>query len=197
MNISPPACPPVPTEQELLHSGRYYEVNIESLRPQEIVIVYVQNHPYNHTDPPGPYIRCMRILGNPSGPGRIRWCQPDNDDAFVESLITYVVDQGFRFFKRDEAKNFRTFLEEQNKFHSEHDNKIKDDNANYALRNLGSKIGDFLQPKDKSADPRGGKKYKRTKRTNRSKKMKKKTRKYRRKNTRHIRMKYKKNYMYL
>ena len=41
MNISHPAFPPLPNYTQLLNSGLYYEVNIESLLPQEIVILYI------------------------------------------------------------------------------------------------------------------------------------------------------------
>jgi len=175
MNITQPACPPIPNYIQLLNSGLYYEVNIESLLPQENVILYIHDHPS------GPYTSCIHILENPSSPGRIRWRQSNQLDASVESNISYILSEGFRFFKRYDEKHFKQFLEEQDKFHKEHDNKINDDKKNNALRNLAPNIVEFLQIQK----PHGGRKYQRSKRTKRTKRTKRRKGSKKTKRTKH------------
>jgi len=54
-----PACPPIPTLDELLHSGNFIEVNVVELVPEETVILYdpaVPNENYQ--------IMCVLILTN-------------------------------------------------------------------------------------------------------------------------------------
>jgi hypothetical protein len=183
MSISPPACPPLPTTvAELL--THYEEVPIESLQPQEIVIVYSPS-----SNPDG-QISCMQILENPSSPGRIRY-RRINTQSNAESLITHLVSNGIRFFKRDDTyENFNKFLDEQKTFNEKNDRTLDTKNKSFDI--LGKHISSFFkQPlPNPPGGVRGGKKYKRTNRTKKFKKKNiKKNKKTQKKKTRYFRIK--------
>jgi hypothetical protein len=183
MSISPPACPPLPTLDELL--THYEEVPIESLQPQEIVIVYSPN-----SNPDG-QISCMQILENPSSPGRIRYRRFNQVQGNTESLITHLVSNGIRYFKRDDTyENFNKFLDEQKTFNEKNDRTLDTKNKSFDI--LGKHISSFLkQPlPNPPGGVRGGKKYKRTNRTKKFKKKNiKKNKKTQKKKTRYFRIK--------
>jgi cytidylate kinase len=62
MNISSNEILPLPDEDELLHGKRYYQVDIENLKPQDLVIKYNRNNRNQEW---------IEILENPSEPGFI------------------------------------------------------------------------------------------------------------------------------
>jgi len=178
MSISPPACPPLPTTVEELLT-HYEEVPIESLQPQEIVIAYSPNSTVDQ-------ISCKQIL-EPSSPGRIRYRRFDQVQGYTESLITYLVSNGIRFFKRDDSyEKFNKFLDEQKTFNEKNDRTLDTKNKSFDI--LGKHISSFF--KQPPGDVRGGKKYKRTNRTKKFKKKNiKKNKKTQKKKTRYFRIK--------
>ena len=179
MNIAPPACPPLPTVDELL--TQHEEVPIVSLQPQEIVILYSPN------SNPDSQILCIQILENPSSPGRIRYRRINQVQGNSETLITHLVSNGIRFFRADNSyEKFNKFLDEQKIFNEKNDRPL--DNKKKSFDILGQHISSFLP----RAPPHviGGKKYKRTNRTKKFKKKNiKKNKKTQKKKTRYFRIK--------
>lgn len=97
------SCPPLPTVNQLF-TNEYYEVNIDDLVPEEIVIAYNANHPDN------PYMSCVQILENEVEPGRIK-IRPDlNLNSTATSFKPYMTSIGFRYFRKNERHNFDTFM---------------------------------------------------------------------------------------
>lgn len=60
-----PACPPIPTLEELFNSGNFIEVNVNNLESGETVVLSLAN---------GMVIQCMEIIdvNNPNGTIRYR-----------------------------------------------------------------------------------------------------------------------------
>ncbi len=67
-----PACPPIPTRDELLHSGNFIKVDRNNLVPNETVVLSLMN---------GMAIQCMEIvaLNNPVGTIRYRLNGQNNE----------------------------------------------------------------------------------------------------------------------
>ena len=108
------SCPPLPTVNQLF-TNEYYEVNIDDLVPEEIVIAYNANHPNN------PYMACVQILENEVEPGMIK-IRPDlNLNSTATSFKPYMTSIGFRYFRKNERHNFDRFMDLYTKMNEKYD----------------------------------------------------------------------------
>jgi hypothetical protein len=174
MNTVNPACPPIPSLDELLHSGNFIEVNVNHLIPEELVII--QN---------GEDLNCVQIIANsPSQNGDIRYSNYDSNGTTVTSQISknYLIEIGRRFHRKNPRKEYdditkkmgvriRNYPETQNLTLGE---------TIFTNKGLSDIIGSYLGP---PTSGKGG----RRKRAG----TKRRTRKNKRKSTRRIRRKYK------
>jgi hypothetical protein len=83
-----PACPPIPTRDELFNSGDFFEVDRNDLVPNETVVLSLMN---------GMVIQCMEIvaLNNPVGTIRYRL----NGMEWLQQINEFAPPQ-VRFFKK-------------------------------------------------------------------------------------------------
>lgn len=181
MNTINPACPPIPTLDELLNSGNFIEVNILQLEVGETVIKY---------DPvildPNYQIRCVEILINspedePNDEFGFRYIS--EPEVGIARTVWRRWIRNTRFFRKiNHRKDFdditkkmevriRNYPEEQ---------RLTIGEKVMANREISDHIGQFLGP------PTSGKGGRRKRRLTR------RTRKNKRKSTRRIRRKYKK-----
>lgn len=165
-----PACPPIPTRDELLHSGNFIKVDRNNLVPNETVVLSLMN---------GMAIQCMEIvaLNNPVGTIRYRLNGQNNE---WQQQINEFTPPHARFFRK---KNHRKEFDDMTK---KMDVRIRNYPENqqltsaetiFANKGLSDNIGKFL------GSPPSGKGGRR--KTRRSRKNK-------RKSTRRIQRKYKK-----
>ena len=184
MNTINPACPPIPTLDELLNSGNFIEVNATQLEVGETVILYDSDVPDQNYQ-----IMCVLILTN----------RPENapNDVFgfrylsgayphLNNIYTTMNRRWLRkrrFFRKvNHRKDFDDItkkMEVRIRNYPE-DQKITSEETIFANKGLSDHIAQFLGP---PTSGKGGRR--KTKRTRR-------TRKNKRKSTRRVRRKYKK-----
>ncbi len=169
-----PACPPIPTRDELLHSGNFIEVNINNLVPNETVVLSLMN---------GMVIRCMEIvaLNNPIGTIIYRM----NDMEFQQQINDFAPPNTRFFRKKNHRKHFDDITKKMEvRIRNYPENRqLTLGETIFANKGLSDNIGKFLGP------PPSGKGGRR--RTRRSRR----TRKNKRKGTRRINRKYNKKYL--
>lgn len=158
-----PACPPIPTLQEL-QSNKFVQVDVNELVPNEFVIRRF-----------GENIACIEIISNtndPNGYIKLRY----SEDNEVESLKPYIPN-GTQFYRRvNPRKNFDEFSKKMNARITEYpmDKPVTKFEQIIGNRGLSDNIGQFLGP---TISRKGGRR--KTKRTRRTQKNKRKTRKHR------------------
>lgn len=174
-----PACPPLPfDEDELLNSGLYYEVDIESLIPDEVVIRY---NPYAVDSQEK--IICIQILDVLSSWRELIWHNfPEEIITPSTSNIDFAIYIGYRFFRKRELSESKKYLKEREistgevikvpNFHSTSGfvNDSDDDTVNYSDDDIANKETNLLKPA-----AHGGKKYKKTKRVKKTRNRKRKS----------------------
>ena len=169
MNTVNPACPPIPSLDELLHSGNFIEVNVNHLIPEELVII--QN---------GEDLNCVQIIANsPTPNGDIKYSNYDSNGTTVTSEISknYLIEIERRFHRKNPRKEFDEFtkkMEERIRNYPEN-RQLTLGETIFANKGLSDNIGKFLGP---STSGKGGRRKTRAK-------------KNKRKSTRRIRRKYK------
>ena len=184
MNTINPACPPIPTLDELLHSGNFIEVNAAQLEVGETVIKYgpvILDQNYQ--------IMCVEILiNNPEDEPNDEFGFRYLSDAYPHLNNTHTTMNrrllnNHRFFRKiNHRKDFDDITKKMRvriRRYPE-DQKITSEETIFANKGLSDHIGQFLGP---PTSGKGGRR--KTKRTRR-------TRKNKRKSTRRIRRKYKK-----
>ena len=179
-----PVCPPIPTLDELLHSGNFIEVNVVELVPEETVILYdpaVPNENYK--------IMCILILSNrpenaPNDVISYRYLSgayPHENNTHITMPRSWIRQRRF-FRKINHRKDFDDVtkkMEVRIRNYPENRQLTSAENI-FANKGLSDNIGKFLGP---PTSGKGGRR--KTKRTRR-------TRKNKRKGTRRIKRKYKK-----
>jgi hypothetical protein len=177
-----PACPPVPTLDELLNSGNFIEVNINNLNVGETVIRYdpvVLDQNYQ--------ISCVEILTNspedvPMSELTFRYASGLELGIVRTSWKRWIGNTRF-FRKINHRKNFNDITKKMEVRISNYPEKQQLTSAEtiFANEGLSDNIGNFLGP---STSGKGGRRKRRgTRRT--------RTRKNKRKSTRRIGRKYK------
>ena len=176
-----PACPPIPTLDELLHSGNFIEVNINNLEVGEIVIKYepvISDQNYQ--------IRCVEILINspedePNDEFGYRYLS--GPEQGIARTVWRRWRRNVRFFRKiNHRKDFDDVTKKMElliRNYPENRQLTSAENI-FANKVLSDNIGKFLGP---PTSGKGGRR--KTKRTRR-------TRKNKRKGTRRIKRKYKK-----
>lgn len=169
-----PACPPIPTFDELFYSGNFIEVDRNNLVPHETVVLSLMN---------GMAIQCMEIvaLNNPVGTIRYRM----NDMEFQQQINEFAPPQVIFFRKKNHRKEFDDITEEMEvRIRNYPENRqLTLGETIFANKGLSDNIGKFLGP-----PPSGKGGRRKTRRT-------KRTRKNKRKGTRRIKRKYNKKYL--
>jgi hypothetical protein len=182
MNFQP-ACPPLPTLDELFSNPSFYEVNINELVPNETVVFY------NPSNPNMPLV-CIQIISNTNT--HLRFRPNDQPDTYATSLKSAI--QQWRFFRKDERRNYEEFMNENIRVDMKEDELNKPDAIKRnVFQSMDQKIGDYLN----NYPSRAGRKYKGTNKMNTLKRKRttnnnKKT-KNKRKNKRRNKTKNKKN----
>jgi hypothetical protein len=169
MNTNP-ACPPIPTRDELLNSGNFIEVNINNLVPNESVVLSLAN---------GGVIHCIEIvaLNNPVGTIRYRM----NGMEMLQPINEFVLAHARFFRKKNHRKDFDDMtkkMEVRIRNYPENQQLTLGESI-FANKELSDNVGKFLGP---PTSGKGG----RRKRTGT-----RRTRKNKRKSTRRIGRKYK------
>ena len=160
-----PACPPIPTLDELLHSGNFVEVNVNELVKGEFVLYRYGNN-----------VRCIEVLDTvgPSGYLRIRYYdRPQN--SLKKTLLK---SNRVQFYRIGDRKNFNDITKEMEELihnYPEENQNLTLGETIFANKGLSDNIGKFLGP------PPSGKGGRR----------KTRARKNKRKSTRRIQRKYK------
>jgi hypothetical protein len=164
-----PACPPIPTLDELLNSGNFMEVNVNELVQGEFVLYIFRNN-----------VRCIEVLDKVGPAGHIRFRYYDTPQSSTGKK-TYLKPNRVQFYRKYPRKNFNDItkkMEERIRNYPE-DQKLTSEETIFANKGLSDHIGQFLEPTSR----RGGRRKRRVTR---------RTRKNKRKSTRRIRRKYKK-----
>jgi hypothetical protein len=176
-----PACPPLPSdEDELLNRGLYYEVDIESLIPDEVVIRYKPN-----SEIPQQKIICIQILDVFSSWGELIWHKfPEEIISPSVSNIDFTIGLGIKFFRKRELSDSKKYSKEREistgevikvpNFHSKSGvvNDSDDDTVNDIDDDIANKIN---KEKNLFQADYGGKKYKKTKRVKKTRSRKRKS----------------------
>jgi hypothetical protein len=146
------SCPPLPTVNQLF-TGEYYEVNIDDLVPEEIVIAYIENIPY---------MGCIQILENDVESGRIKTRPNLNNNSTATSFKPYLTSIGFRYFRKNERYNFDTVMDMYTKMNENSEKPTTPKEK--ALTNLNKEIASFLG-KEMPKPKKGGTRTNRRKKT--------------------------------
>jgi hypothetical protein len=167
-----PACPPIPTRDELLHSGNFIEVNINNLVPNETVVLSLMN---------GMAIQCMEIVALNNPVGTIRYRLNGQNNEWQQQINEFTPPHARFFRKKNHRKEFDDMTKKMEvRIRNYPENQqLTSAETIFANKGLSDKIGNFLGP---PISGKGGRR--KTKRTRR-------TRKNKRKSTRRIRRKYK------
>ena len=178
-----PACPPIPTLDELLHSGNFIEVDVDELVPSKIVVLMKPSA----TNPETKEIHCVNILNKSNGyieyiyiGDKYRRGKADFSLGYNEERL---IRMGYKFFRKvNPRKNFDDVTKKMEvRIRNYPENRqLTLGETIFANKGLSDNIGKFLGP---STSGKGGRR--KTKRTRR-------TRKNKRKGTRRIKRKYKK-----
>jgi hypothetical protein len=150
MNFQP-SCPPLPSVDELLSNPSFYEVNMDELVPNENVICYVNHHPNTP-------IICLQIIANTNT--HLVYRNPNFPNSSATAVKTAI--QGFRFFRKDERRNYEEFMKKNIRVDMKKGELNKHDAIKRnVFQNMDKKIGDYLS----DYPSRGGRKYHRIKKT--------------------------------
>jgi hypothetical protein len=166
-----PACPPIPTRDELFNYGNFIEVNINNLVADETVVLSLAN---------GMVIHCIEIvaLNNPVGTIRYRM----NGMEMLQPINEFVLAHARFFRKINHRKDFDDITKKMKVRIGNYpeNQQLTLGETIFANKGLSGNIGKFLGP---PTSGKGGRR-KRAGTTRR-------TRKNKRKSTRRIRRKYK------
>jgi hypothetical protein len=132
-----PACPPIPTRDELFNSGNFIEVNINNLVPDETVVLSLAN---------GGVIHCIEIvaLNNPVGTIRYRM----NGMEMLQPINEFVLAHTRFFRKKNHRKHFDDITKKMEVRIRNYpiNQQLTSAETIFANKGLSDKIGNFLGP---------------------------------------------------
>ena len=162
-----PACPPIPTLDELLHSGNFVEVNVNELVKGEFVLYRYGNN-----------VRCIEVLDKvgPAGYLRIRYYDtPQN--SLKKTLLK---SNHVQFYRIGDRKNFNDITKEMEELirnYPEENQNLTLGETIFANKGLSDNIGQFLV---RRPPRRGGRRKSKRERKNKRKRTRRIRRKYKR-----------------
>ncbi len=168
-----PACPPIPTRDELFNSGNFIEVDRNNLVPNESVVLSVMN---------GIAIQCIEIVALNNPVGTIRYRLNGQNNEWQQQINEFTPPYARFFRKKNHRKDFDDMTKKMEVRIRNYpaDQEVTSAETIFANKELSGNIGNFLGP------PTSGKGGRRKRAGTR-----RRTRKNKRKSTRRVRRKYK------
>ena len=158
-----PACPPIPTRDELFNSGDFIEVDRNNLVPNESVVLSVMN---------GMAIQCIEIVALNNPVGTIRYRLNGQNNEWQQQINEFTPPHARFFRKKNHRKDFDDITKKMEVRIRNYpaDQEVTSAETIFANKELSGNIGKFLgPPTSRKGGRRKTKRIKRTKRTRKNK----------------------------